>query len=303
MKTKEVQKYYLSPILNDEQVKERGGTYVQDTDVKHTFEEDSDVYCSVTGQCIAKLRNNVISKQKQRNAYKALVRMPDEFASDNRGMASGVKAEEAPDRTRNVKKDGTISKTVRVDRVKSGIMGYFDRNPRFPFCRETVFTRDHFERFRASYPLIKKVDEVYASEMPDEYKRQRDTANKTSQDFVIQDTSFTTITVNKNWQTAIHTDRGDFQGGFGNLVVLRTPGLEGGLFTIMRWGAAFNVQNGAVLLADVHQWHGNTPVKRTRIGSTRISLVMYYREHMIDCQSAEEELQRVKHRKLGDSLK
>jgi hypothetical protein len=64
---------------------------------------------------------------------------------------------------------------------------------------------------------------------------------------------------------------------------------------------AFDMQNGDVLLVDVHQWHGNTPIKADP-GAVRLSLVMYYREKMIHCGTMEEELKRVQKRKKGDKL-
>ena len=55
--------------------------------------------------------------------------------------------------------------------------------------------------------------------IPEAYALQKDSAEK-AKHFVIQDTSFSTITVNYSWRTACHQDRGDFPGGFGNLVIL-----------------------------------------------------------------------------------
>ena len=53
--------------------------------------------------------------------------------------------------------------------------------------------------------------------MPKEHKKQYQRAHKTN--FVIDGTSFSTITINHNWRTALHKDSGDFKDGFGNLIV------------------------------------------------------------------------------------
>ena len=126
--------------------------------------------------------------------------------------------------------------------TKSGIIGYFDRNPRFPYCRQTAFNEKQFSKFKEAYPIIKFVDVKYKELMPEHYELQRKMADETSQDFVITDTAFTTVTVNKNWQTAIHTDSGDFERGFGNLVVLRKGKYVGGYFVVPKWGVAFDIQ-------------------------------------------------------------
>ena len=126
--------------------------------------------------------------------------------------------------------------------------------------------------------------------------------DSTSEDFVIPGTSFTTVTVNKNYRTAVHKDSGDFKGGFGNLVALRKGYFEGGVICLVRWGIGFDLQNGDLLLMDVHQWHANTPLKLVDPKAVRLSLVMYYRENMIKCGTAKQELKKVKNRKKGDKL-
>ena len=95
------------------------------------------------------------------------------------------------------KKDGTMSKTNQaMTSVNSGIIGYFDRNARFPYCRQTAFNEKEFSKFKKAYPIIKFVDTKYAELMPEHYARQAKVADETSQDFVIRDTAFTTVTVN-----------------------------------------------------------------------------------------------------------
>ena len=41
-------------------------------------------------------------------------------------------------------------------------------------------------------------------------------AKATHPNFRIEDTAFTTITINKDYRTAVHTDAGDYAAGFGN---------------------------------------------------------------------------------------
>ena len=169
---------------------------------------------------------------------------------------------------------------------------------RTPYCRQTAFNKNEFEKFKKAYGIIKFVDNKYKELMPEHYKLQRDVADETAQDFVIKDTAFTTVTVNKNWQTAVHTDKGDFDKGFGNLVVLREGRYEGGYFVIPQWAVAFDMQNCDLLLCDVHQWHGNTPINKIDEKATRISLVMYYRQNMTHCGTAAEEQEIAKQREI-----
>lgn len=272
------------------------------------YRQDVDVYDKESGRCLAKFRKNVIPPEVQIAAFKNLLKAAG--GTSNRGMGTGiVESENEGLKVSKVKKrlklkSGKLSKTnVAVGGiVNSGIIGYFDRTPRVPNCRLTAFTQHHFDKFKAAYPIIKFVDNQYAALMPKEYKKQRAQADKTSQDFVIKNTAFSTVTVNKNWQTAVHKDKGDFAEGFGNLTALRQGTFTGGHLVLPRWGVGFDIQNGDLLLMDVHQWHGNTPIVKDDPKAIRLSLVMYYREKMIHCKSMKEELKKVQNRSYGTRL-
>jgi hypothetical protein len=131
----------------------------------------------------------------------------------------------------------------------------------------------------------------------------------TNQNYRIGNTSFTTVTVNRNFQTAVHKDTGDFADGFGNLCIYREGNWDGSYFTLPQFKVAINMQNCDMLFVDVHRWHGNTPFinhnalhKYQEEGNDRwvegedlrIAFVMYYREYMYKCKSPSEELKRVK---------
>ncbi len=235
---------YLKPELTDKEASELAGALLNDTSYKILIDYDADVYDEVSGNCIAKFRKNVIPANIAKTAYQNLKSAAR--ATNNRNKASGKQGR------KRLKTDGTISNTNHGDQEKA-------------------------------YGIIKFVDNKYSELMPEHYALQREVADNTAQDFVIKDTAFTTITVNKNWQTAVHTDKGDFEKGFGNLVVLREGLYKGGYFVIPQWAVAFDMQNCDLLLCDVHQWHGNTPITKVDEKATRISLVMYYRHNMQKC--------------------
>lgn len=284
----------LKARLSDDEAKKLAGNLLSENDYNTLITTDTDVYDEETGDCIAKFRKKVIPSNIAKNAYDNLKSAAK--PSSNRAVGSGE-----PSKLRR-KSDGTISNTNIVKQVNSGIIGYFDRNPRFPYCRQTAFNEKQFSKFKKAYPIIKFVDTMYAKLMPDHYALQRAEADKTSQDFVIKNTAFTTVTVNSNWQTAVHTDAGDFEKGFGNLVALRSGRYTGGYFVVPKWGVAFDLQQCDLLLVDVHQWHGNTPINKIDEDAKRVSLVMYYRKNMISCGSAEEEMNIVKRRQRGEKI-
>jgi hypothetical protein len=290
----------VKPIMTVEESDAFAGTMLKAEQCKQLITKDADVYCAESGILLAKFRKGVIPAEVLQAGYDNLLIAAK--ATDSRPTAGGAEDDEQVS-TFRIKKDGTKSKqSIAKTFVNSGVVGFFDRTTRFPNCRLTAFNRHHIDKFKGAYPIIKFVDQKYAELVPDKYKKQRAIADKTARDFVIPNTSFTTVTVNKNYTTAIHKDSGDFKEGFGNLVAIRKGKFKGCYFTLLRWGVGFDLQNGDLLLTDVHQWHGNTPMEADK-DAIRLSLVMYYREHMHKCGTMEEELHRVKNRKLGDKLR
>jgi hypothetical protein len=295
-----ITEHNVMPKMSDKEANKLAGKLLGEKDYNLLINYDADVICQETGNVIAKFRKNIIPGNIAKAGFENLKTAAKH--TNNRGVSSGDVEIDILKR-RPVKKDGTMSNTNKaLQKVNSGIIGFFDRNARFPYCRQTAFNEHEFKKFKKAYPIIKFVDKTYSELMPDHYKLQRQIADETSPDFVIPDTAFTTVTVNKNWQTAVHTDKGDFQKGFGNLVVLRKGRYTGGYFVVPKWGVAFDIQNCDLLLVDVHQWHGNTPINKIDEEATRISLVMYYREKMISCGSAKEELNIAKNRSRGQKI-
>jgi hypothetical protein len=136
------------------------------------------------------------------------------------------------------------------------------------------------EKWKRVVPLIKDISDQYEKLCPKEYADQRAAARKT--EFHIKDTAFSTVTTNLNFRTAAHTDSGDWTNGFGNLVVIERGAPYKGNFTgFPQYGVAVDCRNGDFLAMDVHQLHGNTPMKPTDDTSQRLSLVSYLREGIV----------------------
>lgn len=289
----------LHKQLTDEQSNSMLGGLLTEDFHRILIKEDTDAYDADTGEVIFKFRRGVIPAKVAAAAYHAL--RGAATPSMNRGTATeklfGHKGH-LP-----LRKSGKVSKTHEAVRpVDSGIVGYFDRYVRIPYCRTTAWTMKNFPKFNRAYPVIKLVDDQYRKLMPEHYARQREAADRTSPDFVIKDTAFTTITVNKNWQTAVHTDKGDYDKGFGNLVVLRAGRYDGGYFVVVPYRVAIDMNNLDLLMVNVHVPHGNTPIKKIDANAERLSLVMYYRQNMIFCGTREQELELAKNRTEGDAV-
>lgn len=235
--------------------------------------------------------------------------------TDQRGLAAGDlkgaklrsrdtinRVEQGKTTLRAIKTDGTVSNTSRAGLVNSGIIGYFDRSARYPFCRQTSFVISEAASWKRFLPYIERADEGFREFMPDRWAAQREYASRTAADWVIPQSTFTTVTVNKNFQTATHKDAGDLQAGFGVMSCLRNEKYDGAYLVFPAYRVAVDYAHGCLCLADVHEWHSNTPFTRMRLGYERITLVFYYREKMIHCKSAREEVEWAKNRKRGEHL-
>ena len=78
---------------------------------------------------------------------------------------------------------------------------------------------------------------------------------------------------------------------------MRAGEFDGGFFTYPKYKVAANLRTRDVILADVHEWHGNTPIVGIKGAFSRISCVFYYRNNMHYCGRAEEEVEKAKKRK------
>ena len=119
--------------------------------------------------------------------------------------------------------------------------------------------------------------------IPDRHKSQLKQARQTPK-FTIKNTAFSTVTINYNWRTALHTDKGDLPQGFGNLVVLEEGKYHGGYTGFPQYGVCVDVRHGDFLGMDVHKFHCNTKITPITKDYSRLSLVCYLREKMIRCK-------------------
>lgn len=288
---------HLTSKLPDEQADALAGALLTEASFDTLIDEDADVY-KPDGSPLIRFRRAALPSAVIEPAYRALYDAAQ--ATDNRGLAGGLVDQEkatlaigkaSRTRYRALRKDEALSNTNRANRVDSGIVGYFDRNPRFPYCRLTEFNLSNPEKFQAALPFVHAVDKVFREHAPDRYQAQLQAIEQTSPDFYIKGTAFTTITVNRSFRTAVHKDVGDYKQGFGVMSAILAGQVGGCYLCFPAFRVAVNMRTRDVCLADVHEWHGNTPLLGAGI---RLSCVFYYRERMMECGTVDEELARAK---------
>lgn len=261
------------------------GRVVTDADYDVLITGEVDVF-KPDGARLCSVRRNVVSTMA-REAARPVLRLLKSAKTENRGAASGG------ERYRKVKEDGTISNTNRSAPVASSIIGFFDRYARIPFCRQTAFNSNRAAEFDQLRPALSDLSACFAKAVPDRYAAQMQQVVETSRDFVIEGTPWTTVTVNHNWATCTHTDKGDLDEGFSCLAVLRQGHYKGGALVFPAFRVGVDLNDGDLIMMDAHEVHANTPLVDEG-EAERISMVLYYRTKMRECGSAAEELVRAK---------
>ena len=263
--------YTVEKDVDDGKMDKKMNTFVKSEDIKTIISHDADVYTE-TGKLLLRFRKNVLEKENIDKFYDNIIGF-SKNGSANRGNATGSKKK----------------KISQNPRVMSNIFGYFDRwspTQKIIFrkkgikpavnVRECRFNMEYPEKYKKTIPLIKDIDGFYEKLAPEQYRLQRKKANQTF--FRIPATSFTTITVNVNYQTSIHTDKGDDCEGFGNLAVIEKGEYTGGETCFPQYGIGVDVRTGDVLFMDVHQPHANLPIQRKTEETNRLSIVCYLRK-------------------------
>ena len=335
--TKKIKKLKVKKILNDKEMKGKEGFFFSKKHFKTIINSDCDVFNGenlllsfrknvinkkICCQAWDALHKEAQKKHNNRGAAAGILdtsKLPGYVNKTTRSQKF---------RTYYTGKDGMEKKDHLSNSVSSGIIGYYDKPDRNDFkpsninslsnkkkkqllkshlkkskkaskmpCRLTKFTKKETKKWKNSIPLIVEADKQFKKLVPDRHRAQLKQAKDTP-DFQIENTAFSTVTLNYNFRTATHRDKGDLPEGFGNLLVLEksecdsknSKKFKGGMLGFPQYGVAVDVRQGDFLAMDVHQWHCNTPLEHSKktiekgdVG--RLSIVCYLRKNMIKCKA------------------
>lgn len=304
--------------MTDEQIEAKEGHYFDEDDVDKIYDEDIDIYTEDENgnkKLLAKLRKSVIDPEIVKTGWEGfwITAAP----SRNRGAAAGPidingkywKKRNPTNVQGHFAKDGNM----RVNNnVFSSVLGYFDATPfmKLP-CRLTSYTMRFWKNYNHGLPFIRAIDSCFKALVPDRYALQKKAAEEKPL-LHITGTSFSSVTINRNFRTALHRDAGDFREGYGNLSVIERGAYHGGYTLFPQYRIGFNIRTGDFLAMDVHEWHCNTKLYETdadkkeneslpkihkddpetgTLGSdkpfSRVSFVCYLREKLRKCNNSE----------------
>ena len=305
-KSKKIQVVIVKKHYTDDYMKDKEGDYFDEKHYDKVINSDCDCYYideNNNKKLLMKFRKNVIPNNLCKIGI-ANLKKAAQKTHDNRGASAGkIDLKKMPSYANEehqlINKNkfrvgayisritGKIVKNTLGNISQSNIIGYYDKRDRnhksnTP-CRTTAFTSKEVEKWNNVVPLIESIDKQFKKLVPVNHRIQYDQAHKT--DFVIKDTAFSTVTINYNWRTALHKDAGDLKDGFGNLVVLEEGDYKGGYTGFPQFKVCVDVRNGDFLAMDVHEWHCNTKITPVSKDYTRLSMVAYLREKMINCKN------------------
>jgi hypothetical protein len=261
--------YYVDKDVLDVELSKLSNAFVNPNKIKLIINDNADVY-TVDEKLLLRFRKNKLSQNKSTEFYDNIIDFAT-ISTTNRGSASGSKIKNIRDNPK----------------IMTNIIGFFDKfSPTQKLKMKTLklkllgarpcrFNSQFPEKYEKVVPLIEEIDKLYKKYIPASYKKQYDKAKQTY--FRIGKTSFTTVTINVNFQTTIHTDKGDDAEGFGNLTVIENGKYTGGETCFPQYGIGVNVRTGDILFMDVHQLHGNLPIKAITKDAKRLSIVCYLR--------------------------
>ena len=271
--------YKVSKKLSDAKMDAMSGGSISSKSIDRIIDHDADVYTD-DGKLLARFRKQTLPDKNVKLFYDNVIG----FAKNktyNRGEMMGV----------DKGKRGYLSRNK--EGIRTNIIGYMDgfsatqkiimkrKGIASPMTiRESRFIIDYPDKWSKAQPLIRDIDKKYKSLIPAHYKKQMAKSRKMK--FKIKGTSFTTVTTNVNVHTKIHKDKGDDEEGFGNLAVIENGEYSGGETCLPQYGVGFDVCSGDVLFMDVHEWHGNLPMKEITPGAIRLSIVCYLRTRIYD---------------------
>lgn len=284
-----MQKIIAKRIISEKDAEKLGGKHLLAEDCQTVLTEDADVF-DVHGNLLIRFRKNVVDRELLKQCWDAY---KDSIAPTN---ARGLSAGEYYFQT---KKDGSLSNFKVSPQVETGNVGFMDGNASSPYCRMTMFGQKHVNKLKAGIPFVEHIDKLYEQFCPEYHKRQKAIADATNRNYVLGNSSFTTVTVNLNWQTACHKDSGDLPGGFGNIIVIDDGNYDGAITFLPEFGIGCDVRTGDIMFCDVHKWHCNTPFIPKAEKYLRGTFVIYYREFMLQCKQPSEELKQLKMDKGG----
>jgi hypothetical protein len=256
-------------------------TYKQATDLKFKFVREETRVLKPDGSLLAMLIKDILDSELVAEAYKVLRKVKGDPSNRPEIFGKGTRGNRR-------REDGYLSPRVATGKefvrawpkAEANLLGgycYKNSKPGVPKCRLTSWTRKRPDVAAIGLKLALAVDEVYREFAPEHYARQAEYVQTIPKALRLLGTNFSTMYVIKDKPTAVHRDKFDIPTGTGVMTTLGE--FVGGELCFPQYRVAIDYQPGDVLIADVHELHGNLPV----VSGERVAEVFFVRKGMHKC--------------------
>jgi len=270
------------------------------------FKEDGSVlFCFI--------KNSI--PQEKREEYKKIIRPRAKSKTKNRGASAGPvnlsrfppKAVELVDKHGNAftdgkerysvyykEADGKVVNRCQSNMVRCGVAGYFDKVAGLP-CRMVGWSTKNPVKHNKLCELARDIQKTHEEYEPKSYNFQKSESEK-SPNYLFNGSIYSTMTLNYDFRTASHLDKGDLIGGLSTLTILEDipNNYEGFYLGLPEYKICFDIRDGDTLIFDAHEYHANTDYKvlSEELGyddlqgnyfAGRISIVCYLRDKLKNC--------------------
>lgn len=236
-----VQKFLARVRETPDGLERKIGKWVTDDDYQH-LDRSCDVY-TAEGDILLKLRRKRLRPSDAAKYYDIIRGAAG--ATHNRPIAAGPKKW-----------------------VNSRPIGVTERGV-------TAWTKHNPEAWMSVAPLLRLADAEYAKLAPSEHKQQLKAAKAAGA--ACFGTAFSTVTVNRGFRTAMHTDSNNYEAGLAVMTLLKGGMDHGGRLLFPEYHISVTLEVGDFIVYDVTQWHCNSPLNQ----DDRLSCVFYLRQDLV----------------------
>tara|TARA_R110002126_G_scaffold107698_1_gene243416 strand:+ start:1734 stop:2642 length:909 start_codon:yes stop_codon:yes gene_type:complete len=190
--------------------------------------------------------------------------------------------------------DGSVAKRCQGNQVRCGVAGFFDETAGLP-CRKVHWSAHNDKRHIQLEGICKTISNHFKDVAPEIWTYQK---SKINEDFIFKDSVFSTLTVNYDFRTACHRDKGDLENSLSTLTILEEleNNYEGFYTGLPEYKLMFDLRDGDTLIFDAHEFHSNTEyiVKSDKLGfndlsncnfAGRLAIVAYLRNGIDICSN------------------
>ena len=255
-------------------------------------------------------------KPENRQKYKDIIRGCCKSKTKNRGASAGPcdlryfpkKAVELCDKDGNPFTDdkeryslfykdanGRVVNRCQSNQVRSGVAGYFDAVAGLP-CRQVRWSNINPLKHAELIKLATEIQDNHKKYCDSSYNYHRKKADEVPENLLFKDTIYSTMTLNYDFRTASHKDKGDLEGGLSTLTIFEDipNNYEGFYLGLPEYKICFDIRDGDTLIFNAHEYHANTEFKvlsdKLKVDDLtdehfagRMSVVCYMRNKLYKC--------------------